>query len=307
MPCIGNYPLNTILDNCPNQFAREGLDIYTKFIFFYIKGNKRSTDPILLKLLHNLRRKQIDDYDLNIIKSRLFKNVKNRHLFNDSPAVFNYKTDVRRFSNYRIKKLGLPILKLDIKISPERNSIKGLNEIEPILLCVGTKLYLTQNISLQSGIYSGCPVTFVSPFYSSSNENINFPSCIFVKIPSANCKKLPGDIIPIFPSTESYEINGKRVKVTSYNLKSDFAYTYYGIQGRKFDKLMLKLDNREVFPNSTYMAFGRVEKLDDIILLDENISKSRFSDNSFLKMSDECKLEAERFGILDQIYSPLNV
>lgn len=311
LPCVGGYSLTSNVDSVYDNFAKKGILLYQeKFNFFYISSNYRSSDIHLQKIIHNLRRKKIDSADIAALNSRLYKNVNKLelNLFNDAKAVFPFRSEARDFSNFRLQKMGLPILELRPKFTPKIEGLLNVfKEFESVFVCHGCKIILRQNISLEANIFSGVEATFFCPFYASETEDVHTPSCILVEIKDAKCKKINGNLIPIFPITESFDFKGKRVKVTGYNLRSSFGLTYYQSQGHQFEKLMLKLGNREIFPNSSYMLLGRVRRLQDLVLLDDNISINRFTDKSFMRMHDECQLEAKRFGIFEKIYSPLNV
>lgn len=303
MPAVFGSPLFCFPENVENKFAKGGLKIYHSFYpVFYLYGSLRSNDIELSRLLHNLRRKEVSDNDLQLLESRRKENLSSNELFQFSSAVavFSTNKEADKFNNYKLKALGTPILQLNSKVTPFH--LHQYFDTEPINVAVGCELFLTANINTTIGLYSGAICKFVSPYYTKVYKDKNFPDCILLQFQNISN---PVDVIPIFPSTETFysHLTGKKIKLQYWPIRLKYGLTCFKAQGLTLSKMILKLDSNEPFANATYTSISRVRAIKDLCIISPPMSKERFSNYSFFRWNAELIEEARRAKIYDNIYT----
>lgn len=303
LPSVFGAPLYCFPENVGNHFAKKGVELYKKFSpVFYLEGSERTKDLELSELLHNLRRKQVSDRNIELLQSRRKENLTREELcrFNSAVAIFSTNAEANKFNNFKLKQLGTPILELKSKVTP--SNFQYYYQTESVKVAVGCELFLTSNINTTIGLYSGATCKFVSPYNTRVYKDLEFPDCILLEFPNISSAS---KIVPIFPCEDIFYCcqSGKKISVKYWPIRLKYGLTSFKSQGLTIPRLILKLDKSEPYSNSTYTSLSRVKSLKDVCIVSAPLTKERFSNHSFCAWEAELKEEATRMGIYNKIYN----
>jgi hypothetical protein len=125
-----------------------------------------------------------------------------------------------------------------------------------------------------------------------------FPECILVKMESNK------EVSPIFPISDTQFdcISGKKITIKHYPIRLAYSQSVFRCQGQTYEKVILKLYEKEPWPGYTYTIISRVRHIKDVAIISSKITKERFTDPSFFKLQEEQKSEAIRIGMFETIY-----
>jgi hypothetical protein len=262
-----------------------------------LKNNVRQRgDDRFLKLLKDIRFKQVDEEDLSLLQSRLHKNLseEEKSSFDSSLHIYPYHKLVDQFNEQKVRELGVPVKKLVPIVTPENC---GYKPKQYIFLAVGVKVVLTRNLDISRGLCSSAPGTIQGWAYDKNLQLV----VILVKFSFYTGATLEDGNVPI-PLLTDYEFVpflNKKVKVQFWPLSVCFASTLHSNQGKTLDKVSTVLLDYEPFVGYTYTLLTRVRSLDSICFLDEEISMKRFQSKSFQRGFDDQIREFARLSLKD--------
>lgn len=237
-----------------------------------LKTNKRQeNDNIFQELLNNIRIGKITQYQIDILNSKIIKNISDIDIDIKPTILYSKNIDVDNINNTELINLNNPIYKFKIKteinnINYSSNDVANISKIidnkfnipENIELAINSQVMLSYNISSNQGLVNGSRGIII-------DFKFGYPVVKFMN----------GIIISISPI--EYCVNEyKGISRKQLPLKLAWATTIHKSQGLTIDACIINLlDTFEC--GQTYVALSRVKSLDGLYLLGFDPNKIKIS------------------------------
>jgi len=281
IPCVIPHQLYENSEFLP-RFAREGHFLFKSFQKFQLSENcRQKDDEQFQEFLTRVRHRKVIQEDINLLNSRLYKNIPQESRVDvlKSVAIFPKNVQVFQWNENCLIKLNQPIVKIPIL---EKKS--EITDIEPLFLCKNATVVLTKNLSLKHKLVNGSRGEVIQILYSKKqNQTVQQPAFIFVHFADYTgpvCDKVNGKtVIPIKPINDTYYDPLKReyVKVKAFPLKLGYGSTVHGIQSLTLDSCLVFFDKREFWLNQAYVCLSRLRSIHGLTILDSEIQPDRFT------------------------------
>lgn len=149
---------------------------------------------------------------------------------------------------------------------------------------------LRTNLFTEGGLVNGSIGIVENIKFKMPDQPPNNPSIIMVKF--LNNKNFP-DPIPIPTITRIFTLHGQICRRTQFPLMLSWAITIHKSQGLTLEKAVIDIGPKEFSTGLTYVAFSRVRKLKDIILLN-GYTLERLNSHQLRKLVIDRKIEELR-------------
>jgi len=285
-----------------SSYSAEGINIYRSFnrVFYLEETLRAPDDPVLNKLLFNLRRKKVTQEDVKVISTRCQANLSKEEvsLFVNSTFIFPRNVHSRQHNFERVKELGQKLYDLTPIQTPPEPIQFSKEDCFPI--AIGARVKLKRNLDLRGRILSGSVGYLEGILFERGEE---YPSVLLIRFDGCLAKTIHG-LIPITRSSEYVRDpkTGQSFKLNIFPIVLCFAISTHGCQGQTLEKACVFLDHKEFFPNSCYVSLSRTRRLSDVMILDEEVKLERFTSYAFFRgFADQLK-EFHRLGIADKAF-----
>jgi len=313
---LDQFQLQPVYDSCLwsdnkqcSEFDRVGSELFKSFspVFFLNTPIRHFGDKTFQKLLHNIRRRQVDDSDIELLRSRLVKNLSTTEVetFSEATRIFARNVLVNDYNNQKLVTIGNPIITIHARITPI--PVFPLREVQVLLLAVGCRVMLTKNISVKCGLVSGSLGYLKGILFSPKYRNQCAQICM-VEFDQVKCPTIEQNCIPILPTTDFILASGKvsSYRVTTFPLKLASALSIHKSQGLTLKQSAIHFDSKEYFCGAAYTQMSRVRSLDNVIVLNESLDLNRFKGSNFLSGLELQKNECHRIGIYNKVFNEYN-
>jgi len=310
---LDQFQLQPVYDSCLwsnsnscSEFDTIGSELLKSFspVFFLNTPSRHSGDQIFQKLLHNIRRHQVNESDIDFLRSRSVKNLSTTEIetFSEATRIFARNVLVNNYNQEKLITIGTPIITIYPRIIPL--PLFPINEVQVLLLAVGCRVMLTKNISVKCGLVSGSLGYLRGILFSPKYRNQCAQICM-VQFDQVNCPTVEQNCVPILPSTDLILASGKTssYRATNFPLKLASALSIHKSQGLTLQKSAIHFDGKEYFCGASYTQLSRVRSLDDVIVLNDSIELNRFKGTNFFSGLELQKKECQRTGIYNLIFN----
>jgi len=258
-----------------------GTELIIKYSNFVLTENIRHLNCSFefKKILHNVRRKCVDSEDLELLNTRCLVNMMatEREKFKDALIVCQLNADVDYFNNLKLESIKGKLFNIRPQFYGNSSGDIVNHEFSNLMLKVGAKVVLTQNLNVSNLLVNGLSGVVVEVVENRFNKF--FPQLILIQFDDDRVHD--GHPFPVFSSREKLQGG---ITVYYYPLKLFYSTSIYKIQGQTINKLVVKLGPNEIFRHSTYTCLSRVRKLSDIVFVDEALTFNRFNSPPLNKM-----------------------
>ena len=242
-------------------------------------------------LLQHLSHAEVTDFDFELICSRLHKNLtvdERIHIEKVGIAVFQTNAQTKLYNRKMLNRNCKDIITI----------ANSLFDDDPLELGIGAPILLNRNLSLELGLVNGSygyVVDLIGDGYDSTNAQNKKDErahetkvqCILVHFPeyagTEFIETSKGRGVPIFRITEPYEhkIGDKYPIIERFPLVLAWSLTIHKVQGLTLNKIIITLGQEQMCCGIDYVAFSRVKSLNDIMIMDENVSIERFQGKTY--------------------------
>lgn len=165
------------------------------------------------------------------------------------------------------------------------NSAEGLSR--RLYLSIGCRIMLRRNICVDKGLVNGSLGTvrtiayhneerppslpyllliefdkYTGPFLPPSYNRIRNPS-----LPSTHSHFLGNRHFPLLPTIVSWREQSVECTRRQFPINLAYALTIHKAQGLTLDKVVVDIGDRETSPGISYIAFSRVRRIEDLLIL----------------------------------------
>jgi hypothetical protein len=292
LPCIKSKSLWSDPYEINTDFGKAGQAAFKTFTFFKLEENVRQKDDsVFQEILENFRYKTVKQRDVDLLSERLsnrFDLEYSKDFCRGAVHLYSTNVECNSYNLACLRDLGSPIVRLAVKYCM------------PTFLAVGARVILLRNFWTQAGLTSGITGTVVGILYSSNSEiGIHLPMIVFVKFDrSLGIKCCEDGSIPIPRVRERVfdAESGKYYMVTKFPLLLAFGITISRSQSATLSKACIKF-GREFSLQLSYVALSRVEKLENLMILNENLTLDRFSNDDFFRGFSKLRSNLIRLGL----------
>jgi len=175
------------------------------------------------------------------------------------------------------------------------------NGLYPLDLVIGCPVTLRKNLDVRAGIVNGAKGIVVDIIECTKDtpgiilvDFEDYCGNVFVTSPK-------GKGLPIFRESgvEYNEIRRCYVEAFKFDIELQYAITIHRTQGLGLDKLAIFLGEEEMVNGLDFVAFSRVRKMEDICILDHNVSEKRIRFKSGKSWKIVQRSEEERLKELE--------
>ena len=258
---------------------------------------RQKSDRHFAELLNRARIGELNSDDLDTLKSRIISPDDDNyphdslHAFPTNVQVDNHNTKMMSALNTPLRHMhavdarkDIQTGKADVKVPDDPSKTGGLKEV--LSLCVGCRVMVTKNISIEDGLVNGVQGSVVG-FIESKGKSIHSPTAILVKFDNAQVGKQlrkkfstsTEGTTPITPVEAKFSVgkyNNVDITRTQFPLTLSFACTIHKVQGLSVDEIVISLDGR-LQPGQAYVALSRARTLEGLHLLDFDPKKVKES------------------------------
>jgi hypothetical protein len=192
------------------------------------------------------------------------------------------------YNTRALNDLGEPVVKLPVKHS------------QPMLISLGARVILLRNFWTQAGLTSGITGTVTGLLYNKyARVNVHLPTVIFVKFDrelSIKCVEQGSIPIPRVRERTFIPELKRYCTVSTFPLLLSFGITIARSQTATLPKACIKF-GPEFSLQLSYVALSRVEKLENLIILNDKLELERFNNEKFFRGFDKLKCNLIRLGL----------
>jgi ATP-dependent DNA helicase PIF1 len=295
------FCVNVIADE--SDYGYLGIGLFNEFKTFHLLSQQRQkNDFVFQKLLHDIRRRCIDDEGLMLLNSRCKGKLSCDEvaLFDNSLTICQTRLAVLFYNNEHLSLLNKPILTIKPEFHP-RSHYYFREKSNSLQVTIGCKVVLNENISIPFRLCNGSVGYVTGVLFNDANQ----ATVILVRFEGSTFQTVEKDSIPIVAFEESfYDVNAREAfSIKYFPLELFFSSTVFKVQGQSLESACVLLGENEVWAGGTYTALSRVSRLENLMILDECVKKERINGpiNSLHREEDESR----QIGVYDYIYSPL--
>lgn len=272
----------------------EGLHLYRQFkdIKFFDECVRQKNDNEFQGFLHRFRYKKLTSDDIERLRSRRQSQLDEAEvdLFKDAIRLFATNKKVDNYNKNKILTLNKPVFACVLEEDDEdfrRDKIPRKLYIAP-----GLPVLLRRNICIPLGLVNGSIGVITQVLTIDS-----IPSVVTVKFGNYKGPSLPDGSIPIVRTFGMTIKDGRSVRVPAFPLQNGYAMTIHKSQSQTLDKVAIELDDYEMSFGLSYTGLSRVKRFSDLLILDSDYKKDRFSSRRFfsgldLRLQEEQRLRA---------------
>jgi len=276
--------------------------LYRKINTVYQLTNnyRQKNDYRFQQLLFNIRHKRVTQEDVDLLNTRLYKNLpqEEKERFRDALKIFPYKKQVECENIKCIRELNVPVT---IVSSYQVPAIQPILMETRLIVGRGVRIFLSRNMDLKHKLYRGSAGTIEGWTFHNGRIEI-----IFVRFDNYTGDTISG-CVPVGRVCEIIKTdhNRKNIKFYYHPLELAHARTSHSTQGLNLSKVCVYLGSTEHFISQAYVSLSRTTSLSNLCLLDKReIKLSRFNDKNFMKGYNEQKAELDRLGITESLKAP---
>jgi hypothetical protein len=292
IPCINSKPIWSSELEVNDQFGRDGVNAFKKFRFFLLSENVRQkNDPSFENLLDKFRLKTVKEDDIELLRTRLSKNVtleEKNNFYQNAIFLFGTNAECDAFNLTKLKDLNKPIHHIPVKLS------------KSLQLAVGCKVILNRNLWTQAGLASGVKGVVTGFLYDRrARPGFQQPVVIFVRFDNSigiKCCELGSIPIPRVSVRLFDKEQNRWTLARTFPLMLSFGITIARSQSATFS-LAAILFGKEFLCQQSYVALSRVRKLSNLLILNDDLKYERFSDWQFNRGFDKLISNLKSLGL----------
>jgi ATP-dependent DNA helicase PIF1 len=203
--------------------------------------------------------------------------------FDGALRIYSKKAAVEEYNHSKLRDCRSPVLIVRATNQPELKppapSDEAGNLHNTLLLCIGARVMLTENLWTENWLVNGALGTIRNILWSQeSNCREDPPLAIMVFFDSYHGPQLDSDIsdsVPIFRSTRQFTMGTRDCYRSQFPLTVAYAITVHKSQGITVARATLNIREKDFAPGLSYVAVSRVKTLDGL-MFEESFDLARF-------------------------------
>lgn len=269
IPCTADYALWTLPRDDMNEYTLNGLHVYQNADYFLTMKEivRQSNDKKFAEILSRIHSKSVTLEDCNLLEERRSVHIQPSELKLFENEVHLFATNSLCYLKIYelLKKLNIPVIKLEAIITPECKFCK--EDIYPLYLYPGAQIVLTRNFVVQRSLYNGSEGVVVDLYFQRDTDKLPvFITCNFTNYSGPVLEDGCG--VPVVPTTEKgYCIhNDKKVKIKKHDFTAAKYLTHHRAQGKTLDKAVGNLLHLSYQDPRLYTSLSRVRARSDLVI-----------------------------------------
>jgi hypothetical protein len=289
LPPVGSKPLFAELTATASVEDIQGQTAYRAFnqtieldVIMRQQGNS-SIQRDFRDALEGLRHSSVSISHWKTLISRVQNQLTTTEVnsFNNALRIYGKKADVFEFNRLKLQDLQVAILPIyatnNPSIASKFTSDEAGNLHNELLLCIGARVMLTENLWTERGLVNGTigtvrDIQWVATTMDFRKES---PFVILVEFDGYSGPFLEGNSVPIFRSVREFTHGSKLCQRVQFPLTVAYAITIHKSQGITLKKAVMNLAEKDFAPGLSYVAVSRVKTLDGL-MFEESFDYSRF-------------------------------
>jgi ATP-dependent DNA helicase PIF1 len=203
--------------------------------------------------------------------------------FDGALRIYSKKVAVGEYNHSKLRDCRSPVLIIRStnrpELKPPASSDEAGNLHNVLLLCVGARVMLTENLWTENGLVNGALGTVMDILWSQeSNCHEDPPLAVMVSFDGYNGPQLDSNTsnsVPIFRSTRQFTLGTQDCYRSQFPLIVAYAITVHKSQGITVVRATLNIKERDFVPGLSYIAVSRVKTLDGL-MFEESFDLARF-------------------------------
>jgi ATP-dependent exoDNAse (exonuclease V) alpha subunit len=191
--------------------------------------------------------------------------------FDNALRLYFTKDEVKNYNHDRIRDCNQPVKKLKAHHTGSQAEKASSDEAEGLDLeldiCIGARVYLTQNLWVDHGLVNGSMGTVRELVWKEGQDPTKeLPFAIMVEFDKYTGPCFPGySFVPIFQSLRRFQYGGTVCTRSMFPLRLAYAITVYKSQGLTLQRAVLCLEKKDFAIGLSYVAISRVKALEGLL------------------------------------------
>lgn len=259
----------------------EGIKLYhsIKNVLILNENCRQREDLNYFKCVEQIRTRRITQEVVDLLNSRHKSNLPEAEVaeFEDS-AIYLYHTraNVNRRNELELARRTIPVVQVEPLLMPRQ--LKFTTTVDETLY-IGRKIpiFLRCNLCVPKALCNGTFGTIEGIFYlpsqvANGGGKLPPPTFITCKFPGYKEITLEDGTIPIFPISYNLEQEGNTTcRVKAFPLSLAYSMTIFKSQSKTLKKVIIYL-SKVNDPSLLYVAFSRVQRLQDLVIIGDQFS-----------------------------------